>query len=82
MRSDNCLTVLRHLHIVHNSRNFVRTAAITNLKQVLRDVEEDGDGFHPLRALAVVEQEDPEDDGDEDGARVGAGGQPPAQFQR
>ena len=59
-----------------------RTAAITNLEQVLRDVEEDGDGLHPLRALAVVEQEDPEDDGDEDGARVGAGGQPPAQFQR
>ena len=47
---------------------------------MLGKIEKDGDGCHALHAIAVVEQEDPEDDRDEDGARVGAAGQAPAQL--
>ena len=45
------------------------------------NVKEDGDGGGALHAIAVVEEEDPEDGRDEEGRWVGASCQEPADFQ-
>ena len=45
------------------------------------NVKEDGDGGGALHAIAVVEEEDPEDGRDDEGRGVGASCQEPADFQ-
>ena len=44
-------------------------------------IEKDGDGSDPFNSFAVVEEKDPEDNGDEEGTRVGSCGQKPSNFE-
>ncbi len=59
----------------------VNKALATYLQQMFGQIKKDRNWSDPFNSIAVIEEKDPEYDGDEEGTRVGSCGQEPSNFE-